>query len=205
MRVFSAVVNVVKHHVFNSDSALIGVGFLQITAHRSKERFDIVLFVDRHNFVTNFVVRRVQGNCQCNVDHIAQFIQRRNYTGSRKRDATFRQAKTEIIKHDFHRRNDVVQVEQRLAHAHHHYVSDWPLTGDFCCADDFRRPPHLADNFRHPQVAVKALLGGGTEFTLQRTPHLRRDAERGTVVFRDIHRFDALIANGDRPFNGAVG
>ncbi len=26
-----------------------------------------------------------------------------------------------------------------------------------------------------------------------------------TVVFRDIHRFDALIANGDRPFNGAAG
>ena len=205
MRVFSAVVNVVKHHVFNSDSALIGVGFLQITAYRSKERFDIVLFVDRHNFVTNFVVRRVQGNCQCNVDHIAQFIQRRNYTGSRKRDATFRQAKTEIIKHDFHRRNDVVQVEQRLAHAHHHYVSDWTLTGDFCCADDFRCTPHLADNFRYPQVAVKALLGGGAEFALQRAAYLGGDAQGGAVFFRDIDGLDALIANGNRPFNGPVG
>ncbi|CGW04453.1 Uncharacterised protein [Salmonella enterica subsp. enterica serovar Typhi] len=59
MRVFSAVVNVVKHHVFNRHAPLIGVGFLQIAANRAQERFDIIFFVDRDDFVANSVIRRM--------------------------------------------------------------------------------------------------------------------------------------------------
>lgn len=59
--------------------------------------------------------------------------------------------------------------------------------------------------FGYPQVAVKALLGGGAEFALQRAAYLGGDAQGGAVFFRDIDGLDALIANGNRPFNGPVG
>ena len=75
---FGTVVDVVKHHILDGDAALVGVGFLQIATHRSEEGFDIVLFVDRYNFVTNFIVRRMQRNRQRDVNHITQLIQRRD-------------------------------------------------------------------------------------------------------------------------------
>lgn len=113
----------------------------------SKECFDIVFFVDWYNFVMNFVVWCVQGNCQCNVDYIVQFIQRWNYIGSGKCDVMFRQVKIEIIKYDFYCWNDVVQVEQRFVYVYYYYVSDWMLIGDFCCVDDFCCMLYLVDNF----------------------------------------------------------
>ena len=34
-----------------------------------------------------------------------------------------------------------------LAHAHHPHIGDRTLAGDFRCADNFRRTPHLTNNF----------------------------------------------------------
>ena len=78
MRMFGTVVDVVQHHVLDSDATLVGVGFLQIATYGSEEGFDIVLFVDWHNFVTNFIVWRVQGDRQRDVNHIAELVQRRH-------------------------------------------------------------------------------------------------------------------------------
>ena len=204
MCMLGTVVNMIQHHVFNGHAALVSIGFLQVTAHASQESFDIVLFVDRHNFVTDGVVWRVKGDGQRNVNHIAQFVQRRHHAGSRERNAALGQTKTEIVEHNFHRRNDVGQVEQRFTHPHHHHVGDWTCTGDFRCTHDFRSTPDLADNFRYAQVTVKALLRRRAEFALQRTAHLRRDAQRGAIVFRDIHGFNTLIANGNGPLDSAI-
>ena len=137
--------------------------------------------------------------------NIAEFIQRRHHAGGRQGHTTLGKAKAEIVEHDFHRRNDVVEVQQRLAHAHHYYVGNGTHAGGLHRADDLRRAPDLADNFGYPQVAVKALLGGGAEFALQRAAYLGGDAQGGAVFFRDIDGLDALIANGNRPFDGPVG
>ena len=205
MGVLGAVVDVIQHHVLDGHPALVGVGLRNIAAHRVEERLDVVLFVDRDDFVANGVVRRVQGDRQRNVDHIAEFIQRRHHAGGRQGHTTLGKAKAEIVEHDFHRRNDIVEVQQRLAHAHHYYVGNGTHAGGLHRADDLRRAPNLADNFGYPQVAVKALLGGGAEFALQRAAYLGGDAQGGAVFFRDIDGLDALIANGNRPFNGPVG
>ncbi len=146
----------------------------------------------------------MEGDRQRHVNHVAKLIQCRNHAGGRERHAALGEAKTEIVQHDFHRRNHVGQVQQRFTHPHHHHVGDGPGTGHFRRADDFRGTPDLANDFRYTQVAVKTLLRGRAEFALQRTPNLRRDAQRGAILFRDIDSFNALIANGNRPFDGAI-
>ncbi|MNE84080.1 hypothetical protein D3C80_1809510 [compost metagenome] len=100
----------------------------------------------------------MQRNRQRNINHVAQLIQCRDNARRGERHASFGQAKTEIVQHDFHRRNDVGQVQQRLTHAHHHHIGDRTSARNFGRANDFRCAPDLADNFRNAQVAVKALL-----------------------------------------------
>ena len=172
MGVLGTVVDVIQHDVLDSHTTLVGVGFRNIAAHRVQESLNIVLFVNRYNFVADGVVRRVQRNRQRNVDHVAEFIQRRYHAGGRQGHAAFGETKTEVIQHDFHRRNDIVEVQQRLAHTHHYHVGNWTHAGSLHRADDFRRAPDLADNFGNAQVTVEALLSGGAEFTFQRTANL---------------------------------
>ncbi|MNS02323.1 hypothetical protein D3C72_336310 [compost metagenome] len=158
MRMIGFVIHMIQHYVFDSHATLISIGLFKITTHSGQEGFDIVLFVDRYNFVTDFVVWCMERNGQGYVNHIAQFIQSGYNARSRERYTAFGQTKTEVIQHDFHRWNDVSQVQQRLTHAHHHHVGDWTRAGDFCRANDFRRAPYLTNNFRHTQVSVEALL-----------------------------------------------
>ncbi|MNZ53622.1 hypothetical protein D3C78_715050 [compost metagenome] len=89
----------------------------------------------------------MQRNRQRNVNHVAQLIQRRNHARRGERHTAFGQAKAEIVQHDFHRRNDVSQVQQRFTHAHHHHISDRTRARNFSRANNFRCAPHLADYF----------------------------------------------------------
>ncbi len=153
----------------------------------------LYFFVDRDDFVTNGVVRRVQGDRQRNVDHIAEFIQRRHHAGGRQGYTTLGKAKAEIVEHDFHRRNDVVEVQQRLAHAHHYYVGNGTHAGGLHRADDLRRAPDLADNFGYPQVAVKAPAGRWSRICTpaRSLPGRRRTGWRGLLPgYRRSRRAD---------------
>ena len=83
------VVDVIQHDVFDRHAALVGIGLRNITTYRVQEGLDIIFLVDRHDFVTNGIVRRVQRDSQRDVNHIAKLIKRRHHAGSGERDATF--------------------------------------------------------------------------------------------------------------------
>ena len=65
-------------------------------------------------------------------------------------DAALGDAETEVIHHQLHGRYHVGEVEQRLAHAHHHHVGDGTLA-----THHFGGTPHLADDLGDFQVAVE--------------------------------------------------
>ena len=77
---FGTVVDVIQHDVLNGDASLVGIGLRNIATNRVQEGLDIVLFVDRHNFVTDGIVRRMQRDGQRDVNHVAELIQRRHNT-----------------------------------------------------------------------------------------------------------------------------
>src|SRR3546814_1802128 len=61
------------------------------------------------------------------------------------RSALVGQAVAEVVAHDAHRAHDVVEVHQRLAHAHHHHVGELALLVRHV-AQVLRGDPHLADD-----------------------------------------------------------
>ena len=66
--------------------------------------------------------------------------------------------------------------------------------------------PELADDLGGREVAVEALLAGGTERAVQRAAGLRRNAQRAAVVLRDVHRLDRIAIPGiEQPLARAVG
>lgn len=140
---------------------------------------------------------------QRDVNHIAKLIKRWHHAGGGERDATLRKTKAEVVKHDFHGRNHVSQVQQRLAHPHHHHVGNRTYAGGLHRADDFRRapdPPIISETRRlrlKPCWAVEQNLHSSAQPTGK-----KRTGWRDRL--QDVHGFDALIANGNRPLDGAV-
>ena len=71
------------------------------------------------------------------------------------------------------------------------------------------REEHLTDDFAGLEVAVEALLRGTAELAIQRTTHLRGNAQRAATGFRDEHHLHGLrgciFASGaHNPLAGAV-
>src|SRR4030095_13433888 len=65
--------------------------------------------------------------------------------------------------------------------------------------------PELADDLARREIAVEALLAGGTERAVERAAGLRRDAERAAVIFGNVDRLDRVgAADVDQPLAGAV-
>ena len=171
MGVLGAVVDVIQHHVLDGHPALVGVGLRNIAAHRVEERLDVVLFVDRDDFVANGVVRRVQEIASATsiispslssagttpeVDKVTRRLER----PKPKSSSMISIAGTTLLRFSSGSPMPIITtlVMGRAAGGLHR-------------ADDLRRAPDLADNFGYPQVAVKALLGGGAEFALQRAAY----------------------------------
>src|SRR6185437_3799887 len=81
---------------------------------------------------------------------------------------------------------DRLPVHELLAHAHEHHVRD---------GDRRSEQAHLANlprDLEWSQVAGEAHCAGGAEGALQRTPGLRRDAEREAIAFWNGDRLDRL-------------
>ena len=62
----------------------------------------------------------------------------------------------QVVLHDIHCTDHSVEIGQRLAHAHQHHIGR-PVCP--CAGGN----PDLPDDLGHAQVAVEALLRGGTE------------------------------------------
>ena len=100
---------------------------------------------------------------------------------------------------------DVVEVHQRLAHAHEDDVGDNAVVAVAVAVEQFLGEPDLNDDFAGGEVAVKARVSGGAEGTSQRAAGLRGDAESAAIIFRDEDGFDAVAAVvAENPFARAV-
>ncbi len=195
MRVFIAVVDVGKHHVLESDEVPWCV--LEIAATGGHEFPQRIFAVQRHETVTQVIIRCMQGYGKCDRHGLTQAVDGGNDAGGRNRDASPGQSVAVIVEHEPQRRDEGVEVCQRLTHAHQHHVADDALafvrgTG---CLD---RPqgaigmPELADDFGGRQVTVETLLAGRAERAVERTAHLRGNAQRSTIRLRYKNRFDRI-------------
>jgi len=104
-----------------------------------------------------------------------------------------------------HGRNHVVEVQQRLTHAHHHHVGDGTVDGRRDAAKGFVGNPHLADDFGGGEVAIEALLAGGAETAVQGTACLGRNAQSATFALGNVHGLDTATGrHAHYPLAGTV-
>ena len=100
----------------------------------------------------------MQGNGQARLGHLRQAIEGRNDSRGAERYPALGNPVGEIVHHEIHRRDHVIEVEQRFPHAHHDHVGDHaPLAGlERIVGVDGQ--PHLADDLGGREVALKSLL-----------------------------------------------
>jgi len=114
----------------------------------------------------------MQRHRQRHIAFLGKTVDLGNQTGGRQRDPLVGEAKAEVVAHDVHRAHHVVEIEQGLAHTHHHHVGQLALKMRHV-AQMLGRNPDLADDLGRTQVAVEALSGGGTELAVEAAADLR--------------------------------
>src|SRR5690606_41891824 len=107
-------------------------------------------------------------------------------TRGRERHLALGNAIAQIVHHQRHGIDHVVEVEQGLAHAHHHHVGDRPVDLGRYGAEGFVGDPHLADDLGGGQVAAEALLAGGADTAVQRAAGLGGYTEGATPVLPNV-------------------
>ena len=140
-----------------------------------------------------------------------------------ERDAPLRHGEAVAIGGDGHGIAHVVEIVERLAHAHQHDVGDLALgVGDQAAvggrrsagpvADAVARQQDLADDLLGLEVAHQTLRAGVAERAGERAADLARDAQRAAIVLGDVDRLDlgrarlvAALGKTQEPFARAVG
>ena len=105
-------------------------------------------------------------------------------TNGRERDPLGTPSISIRSSHDFQSFQHLVQIIQRLAHAHHHHVGQFIPLG---------KRIYLIDYLIGCQVGTEALLTRHTEFTVHLTSHLRRYAKCGTIFIGNINRLYKVL------------
>src|SRR3546814_8722430 len=85
----------------------------------------------------------------------SDLVDHRHHARGRQRHPLVGQAVAEVVAHDAHRAHDVVEVHQRLAHAHHHHVGELALFVRHV-AQVLRGDPDLADDLGGGKVDRKS-------------------------------------------------
>jgi hypothetical protein len=99
------------------------------------------------------------------------------------------------------RLHDVLQVEQRLAHAHEDHVREGLAVG----VEQLAGVQDLVDDLLGAQVAAQTELAGGAEGAVQAAADLRRHAQGLAALLRDQHRLDArAVGRGQHELARAV-
>ena len=136
----------------------------------------------------------------------AAALDHRHDTGGGERDPPARERDTLRVHDDAERLGDVVVVEERLPHTHHHDVGEH--------ARPARRRPfavriagheELGDDLAGIQIAHHALGAGVAEGAGKRAAHLGGDAERAAILLRDVDGFHlAAIGEAQQPLSRPV-
>ena len=106
-----------------------------------------------------------------------------------------------IVGCDFHGVAHVVEIVQRLAHAHQHDIGDFAIgAGQQAAigwhartrpiADAVARQHNLADDFLRFEIAHQALGAGMAERAIERAADLAGDAQRAAIALGDVDGFD---------------
>jgi hypothetical protein len=142
-----------------------------------------------------------------------------HHARGRQRDAPPRQRQPFAVGDDLHRRLDVVEIVERLAHAHEHHVGDVaPADGRSRSGGERLGPlaqpvagdEHLAHDLARRQVAHQLLGAGMAEAAGERAADLAGDAQGAAVLLGDIDRLDLMPAavrvrrKPEQPLAGAV-
>ena len=108
---------------------------------------------------------------------------------------------------DLQRLLHMIEIVERLAHAHHDDIGQHPSLGRArpfakCVA----RQHDLADDLRRLQVADQLHRAGMAKAAIERAPDLARHAERAAVGIGDEHHLEIMaVVGAEQPFAGSVG
>ncbi|MCY1432964.1 hypothetical protein D9M71_489820 [compost metagenome] len=203
-RMLELVVDVLEQGVFDGQHALLAQrGHIALAG--IEQHFQRVLLVDRNQFVAQRVVGRVQRQGQGHVDVLGQFVDHRHHARGGQGHPALGNAVAEVVHHQVHGGDHVVEVQQWLTHAHHHHVGDGTVDGSRDTAEGFVGNPHLADHFGGGEVAVEALFTGGTETAVQCTAGLGRNTQGAPLALGNVDGLDTAAGRyTHHPLAGAI-
>ena len=167
-----------------------------IGERRGDHLVDRVLLLDRHQRAPQRGVRRVQADREVRPHGLArELLERRQDADGRERELARRDAEAVLVHQHPQRRERRVDVEQRLAHPHHHDVPGEGIVGcrlgcvaaTGCSSITQATWPRISPTL---QVAPVAADAGQAEGALERTADLRRDADRPPLVLGDVDGLD---------------
>jgi len=148
----------------------------------------VVLAGDRHQFTAGLFRRGIEGNREFGA-HLgfAQFLNPWDDSGGRKRDAALGHADAPRIGQQAGGLENVLQVQQWLAHPHHHDVEARIGLQQAVVA---RHEKHLPHDFTGCKVSFESHEGGHAEFAVHRATHLARNADGVALAFRHQNGLD---------------
>src|SRR5262249_37360813 len=194
------IVDTLQHDIFERDA--LGVGKAWIGAAGVEQLLDRPFLVDGHELVAKLVAHRVQRNGKHGASLLAPARNLRHHARGRQRNAALRDGKAIAVGGNRHRVPNIVEIVERLAHAHEHDISDlafcvgnaawvfgvsaWPIAEPVACDHD------LADDFGRGQIAHEFLRARVAEAAGERAADLARNAQSAAILFRDVDRLDLL-------------
>jgi hypothetical protein len=168
---------------------------------RVQQRLDVPALVDRHQPVAHLVGGGVKRHRQLAADLLGV----RAISGTTPLvDSVIRRRDSDAfgIHRDLHRVAHVLEIVERLAHAHQHDVRQKPgfilgaRAGFRPFAQIVARHHDLADDLARGEVAHQLLRAGVAEGTGQRAADLARNAQRAAILLGDVDDLD-LVPAGD--------
>ncbi|AMY70342.1 hypothetical protein AKL17_3109 [Frigidibacter mobilis] len=197
-RVGVAVIHALQHDIFEGDP--LAVRQPRIVAQGGQQRLDVPFLVDRHQRVAHRIGGGVEADGQQAADLLGGAGDLGHHARGGQGDAAARKGQPLAIHHDLHRVAHVLEVVERLAHAHQHDIGHQPRlilrrARHWPFAQVVARQHHLADDLARGQVAHQFLRAGMAERTSQRAADLAGNAQRPPRFLGDIDHLDLMPAS----------
>ena len=194
-----AIVDLIQQQVLHVDAATRRGAIALERLHQLGNR---IALVDGHQLGAQHVVGRVQRDRELHLHRLLdQCIDARQPPGRRDRDRA--RAKTEAVGvvGEVAEAEHVVEVLQRLAHAHHHDVADARIA--LACGAG--RPQELLVDLALRERAAEAHRARRAKRALERAARLRREAHRVAILAAHQHGLGGkAIARREPRLDGAV-
>ncbi len=186
VRLLRSVVHARDHDVFESDAA---VCLFQILVDGGHDFLQRVFAVDAHHAAADFIVRRVQGQSQVDLQPVfREFADLRSQSAGGNRDVASADCQTFGVVDDVQEGDDIVVIVERFADAHHDDVADaFTIAFLIQVVLDLH---DLCNDFACCQVALFAFQAACAERAADIAADLRRDADGQAVFLTHQDGFD---------------